>query len=69
MTKILFNVPNQTLTFKSKKIVKLNTFLEMDIDKSTEQIRKNFHSKKVLLTDSCTSALEIAALSLKLNKK
>lgn len=71
MTKILFNVPNQTLTFKSKKIVKLNTFSGNGYwtKKVQNKLEKKFSFKKVLLTDSCTSALEIAALSLKLNKK
>lgn len=71
MKKISFNVPYQTVTFKNKKIVKLNTFSGNGYwtKRVQSKLKKKFSFKKVLLTDSCTSALEIAALSLKLNKK
>ena len=69
MRKIDFNVP-----YKIKKInyfSNLKTFAGNGrwTKKVQKLLSKKYSFKKVLLTDSCTSALEIAALSLKLKKK
>ena len=68
MKKIHFNIP--------QKIKNINYFNNLEIfagngewtKKVQKLLSKKYSFKKVLLTDSCTSALEIAALSLKLKK-
>ena len=68
MKKIHFNIP--------QKIKNINYFNNLEIfagngewtKKLQKLLIKKYSFKKVLLTDSCTSALEIAALSLKLKK-
>ena len=68
MQKIDFNIPH--------KIKKINYFSNLKTfagngrwtKKVQKLLSKKYSFKKVLLTDSCTSALEIAALSLKLKK-
>ena len=68
MKKIPFNVPYQLKGFN--KFDNLNTYTGNGIwtKKIQKKLEKKYSFKKVLLTDSCTSALEIAALSLKLKK-
>lgn len=69
MRRIDFNIPH--------KIKKINYFSNLKTfagngrwtKKVQKLLSKKYSFKKVLLTDSCTSALEIAALSLKLKKK
>ena len=68
MSKILFNIPYKLKNFRKFKSLETfagNGYWTKSVQKKLE--RKYFF-KKVLLTDSCTSALEISALSLKLKK-
>ena len=67
MKKISFNIP-----YKLKNLKKFDNFKTYAgngiwTKKIQNRLSKKYSFKKVLLTDSCTSALEIAALSLKLN--
>jgi len=70
MEKILFNIPYQSNSFKNINLNYLKTFAGNGYwtKKVQKKLENQFSFQKVLLTDSCTSALEIAALSLKLNK-
>ena len=66
MKKISFNIP-----YKLKNLKKFDNFKTYAgngiwTKKIQNRLSKKYSFKKVLLTDSCTSALEIAALSLKL---
>ena len=68
MKKIPFNIPYKLKKFK--KFNYLNTYAGNGVwtKKTQKKLENKYLYKKVLLTDSCTSALEIAALSLKLKK-
>jgi len=68
MSKVLFNIPYQLKNFRQFNNLKTfagNGYWTKSVQKKLE---KKYSFKKVLLTDSCTSALEISALSLKLKK-
>ena len=72
MKKIKFNTPH--ITGKElhyiKDVFKENQFYGVGkyTSKCETLIKKTISSKNVLLTDSCTSALEIAALIIKKKK-
>ena len=70
MQVIDFNQPYKINNFNIKNIKKLSTFAGNGYysKKAQHQLEKKYQFNKVLLTNSCTSALEIAALSLKLKK-
>ena len=68
MSKVLFNIPYKLKNFRKFNNLKTfagNGYWTKSVQKKLE---KKYSFKKVLLTDSCTSALEISALSLKLKK-
>lgn len=71
--KILFSTPIQNEKYYKNvvKLLKSKKSLHgpgINIEKIKNDLKKNFGFKNVLLTHSCTAAMEICALTLNLNK-
>jgi len=71
--KILFSTPIQNEKYYQNvvKLLKSKKSLHgpgINIEKIKDDLKKNFGFKNVLLTHSCTAAMEICALTLNLNK-